>query len=180
MTPRASAVTAVPISMEHIARSCGFTLEDLALNRAGKVSPHQLSNGYAEAAGIGGAFLVTLGVAMVVAFFGKAGYGRAIGVVVCAVAAITGAAIFWKAMVGACKHKVASVEGSFELTRPGSNMRSGVVGTYQWSFSSETGVPAVLVRGARYRVFYLAGSNHFLSIEPLGPGSDAPLPGGSR
>jgi hypothetical protein len=44
MIPDTLIVAAAAVSMEHFAKSVGFTLEDLGFNRIGKVSPHQLFN----------------------------------------------------------------------------------------------------------------------------------------
>jgi hypothetical protein len=64
--------------------------------------------------------------------------------------------------------KVASSEGNIELTHsPGSATKIVVVGSYNWTLDRVRSVPTVLVPGVRYRVFYLAGSDMFLSIEPL-------------
>jgi len=161
-------VAAATVSMEDFAKRVGFTLEDLALNRVGKVAPHQLSESYPQAAGLAGVVLVMLGFVLVLSFIGKAGVGRILWILAFAAAGIVVAVLSWKTIAGAWKRNVASSEGNLVLTHsPGSARQIVVVGSYNWHIDPGRPVPAVLVPGARYRVYYLAGSDMFLSIEPV-------------
>ncbi len=168
MIPDTPTVAAATVSMEDFVKRVGFTLEDLALNRVGKVSPHQLSESYVQAAAFAGAALVMLGLVLIYSFIGKVGVGRIIWIVVFSAACITFAVLTGMTIAAAWKGTVANSEGNIELTNsPGSARRIVVVGSYNWTFDRGTAVPTVLVPGARYRVFYLAGSDKFLSIEPV-------------
>jgi hypothetical protein len=165
-------VAAATVSMEDFAKRVGFTLEDLALNRVGKVAPHQLSESYTQAAGLAGVVLIMLGFVLVLSFFGKVGVRGIILVVVFSALGVVFAVLSWKTIAGAWKRNVASAEGNLVLTHsPGSARQIVVVGSYNWHIDPGRPVPAVLVPGARYRVYYLPGSDMFLSIEPV---ADAP------
>jgi hypothetical protein len=172
MSPDTPTAAAATVSMEDFAKRVGFTLEDLALNRVGKVASHQLSESYTQAAGLAGVVLVMLGFVLVLSFIGRVGVGRLVLILVFAAAGIVVAVLSWKNFAAAWKRNVASAEGNLVLTHsPGSARQIVVVGSYNWHIDPGRPVPAVLVPGARYRVYYLPGSDMFLSIEPV---ADAP------
>jgi hypothetical protein len=117
MIPDTRTAVAATVSMEEFAKRVGFRLEDLALNRAGKVSSHQLSESYRQATVLAGAALVSLGMAVVICL-GKLNSIQSIipGVIVAAVGIIS--AVFCLKVLGATwAPKVASSEGNIEPRR---------------------------------------------------------------
>jgi hypothetical protein len=157
----------VPGLMEGIGASVGFTMEELASNRAGKLSPHQVTENIKDALGFGGLILVLFGMAIVSTFSGKLGLVRIILSIFIWGLALASFALGGREIAGSLSGKVRMAEGALGLTTsPNGRERTLRVGSYQTVLDPTSTAHKILVPGESYRVFYLAGSQKLLSLEP--------------
>jgi len=163
------------VPTEKIAATLGFTLEELELNRAGRVSPHQSWDAIQQALTMGGLAVVAAGVMLCLVFIVRpTGWARlyyVLGFGSLALVSVFG----WRAIVGAVERTVLVAEGPLNLHGTGRGTaaaigRASVPVRYQAAF--------VLTTGATYRLYYLARADKFLSIEPVA-GAGA-TPGGAE
>ena len=165
------------MTTEQIATALGFTLEDLALNKAGRLGAGQWWMLIKPA----GAYLLMVlgllgGVAGIVLNV-KAGLWRGLALFVSAAGGIAFAWLLVESVSTLVRHRVASSQGVLSFT----NAYRGVdvtVGDYSGTLSSAA--RAALTSGGAYRIYYLSPSNRFLSIETLPSDhlDEAPPPGG--
>lgn len=160
--------------LSQIASTLGFTLDELALNRAGKLSPQQSWEAVKGALTSGGlmvmALLAVLALVLVVRPTGGLRflyYGLG----------LAGLALFvllgWQAIAGAARKAVLTAEGPLDLHGTGKGTVA-VIGGARIPVSHR-GLE-VLRNGGRYRMYYLGDANRFLSIEPA-PDAAASDPG---
>jgi hypothetical protein len=166
------------VSTEQIGAALGFTLEELVLNKAGRLSPGQwwmlikpvvvylvMVLGMIAAMPAIVVFVKPLllrGLALVVSGVGALGFG-------------------WFLVVGVSAlvhHRVANSQGVLSF----SNAYRGVditIGDFSGTVSSEA--RRALVSGGAYRIYYVTPSNRLLSIEELPPDhlDEAPTSGTS-
>jgi hypothetical protein len=152
--------------LNRIAATLGFTLEDLALNRAGQLSPHQSWDASKQAliaSAIGLLFLA--GIAAVIAVGAKSG-GRVrfLYYVVCPLVVVIVAYVCSTSIGAAIKRTVLHSEGTLKMNGTGKGM---VAKVGHARVLIPTDALNVLKNGDRYRIFYLGVSESFLSIEPL-------------
>lgn len=154
-----------PAEASYLASRLGFTIPDLELNRAGQISMAQRGTAYWSGAGY--LLLVLAGIA-----FGVALFRAKVSVVtrvILSVIFVPGLGlvlwIFGSKVVGAVHPRVVSVDGLIDFRGNSRGPPSLLVGEVR------VGAPdharEVLVKGRRYRLYYLAHSLQFLSIEPL-------------
>jgi hypothetical protein len=151
--------------MDELATTLGFTLEELALNQAGRLSPQQVGQCVKSAAVMGLLMLVTLGlVAAMFLLVRPQGLMRfmlpALGLGAAAVCIAMG----WQTMAAAVSRKVLMAEGTLELRSGHRQSTIVVVGAFRRTVDH---AHKVLVPGQKYRVYYLAYSQDLLSLEPL-------------
>jgi hypothetical protein len=154
----------VTADLRRIAATLGFTMEELALNRAGALSHHQSWEAVKRALGMGGLtlmlFVSVLAMVYVVRGMGRVRflyYGLGFG------GLLLFALIGWRSVVGAVKQVVLSAEGTLDMHGTGKGMVA-VIGRARVLISTDA--RQVLSKGGRYRIFYLSDANSFLSIEP--------------
>lgn len=162
-------------SLDQIASTLGFTLEELTLNAAGKLSPHQVWVSVRTAL-VFSLLALLAGGALVAVATVKANLLYRFFAVVVLVGGIflTGREATRSAMA-LVSRQVLSAEGPVKIG-PGARYNVSVTIGPWHDIVADAG--KVLTPGARYRVYYLARSNRLLSIEPLpepGP-ADRPLP----
>lgn len=150
--------------LTQIASALGFTLDELALNRAGKLSPQQSWDALKGALTSGGLVVVALlaVLAMVLVVRPTGGlrflyYG--LGLAGVALLVLLG----WQAILGAARKTVVTAEGALDLHGTGKGTVA-VIGRARIPVSHR-GLE-VLRNGGRYRMYYLGDANRFLSIEP--------------
>lgn len=155
----------LPEEWSSIARSLGFTLDELALNRAGQISSHQAWENVRMALFPVGLALVFLGMLLVFVFLVKpAGVGRLLyAVPIVGLVVMVGLA--WYFAVAAWQHRVLVAQGPlhFQKGRGGPS----IVVDRIWVQDSPHAAPSTLMEGNAYRLYYVARSRRFLSIEPL-------------
>ncbi|MEA2696941.1 MAG: hypothetical protein QOI66_1212 [Myxococcales bacterium] len=160
-----------PAQLFQIAATLQFTLEELAFNRAGRLSPQQTWEATKSALFIGALGLVVLGGLLVAVLVVRpAGFVRVIVYTVGPLSLALLAFLSWGAIDGAVQRRVTAAEGALDLR---SNGRGTEVGVGQAHVPISHKASSVLTRGARYRLYYLAGANTFLSIEPVDEGVPA-------
>jgi hypothetical protein len=153
----------MPPSTQQIADALGFSLEELALNRAGSVSWRQLTSLFASTFL---AFSFALLAAAILVFVGANGktwmivpYGL-LSVVVISLFGWLG----WESAVDLFERKVHFAEGpvQFKASRRGVRI---VIGTFRGG--AWPNAATVLPQGGNYRLYYLPHSDSVLSIEPI-------------
>lgn len=166
------------VPLETIAATLGFTLEELALNRAGRMSPHQIAESVRSAVGISGTVLVAVGATLIVLFLGRpTGAVRILVTILCLGLVALCTAFSGQAVAGAVRHEVLTDEGTLEFKSGPRLSTMVVVGRFR---SVVNDASKVLTPGERYRVFYARHSEALLSIEPLREApSEQAAPGGS-
>ena len=142
----------------------GFTNEELALNRAGALSWHQLWEAIRTALVFGGLMLGVVGGLLAVVFVMRpTGYLRLVYVML-----VPGAlALLWLSasfVAAPFLRRVSTAEGPLDFRGSGRGPRALVIGG-AW-VEAPPRAATVLQKDESYRVYYLAGANQFLSIEP--------------
>jgi hypothetical protein len=155
----------MPATTEPIARELGFTLEELDLNRAGALSSDQAWDAMRQALMFSVLTVFMLGLVFAV----RALRLRNTLVRVLAVGAscvgFVGLSVFtWQVVLAAVERKVESTEGP--LSFPGGG-RGLSVAVNRRRVGVPVGAVRVLQVGERYRVYTLAHTDRFLSIEPV-------------
>ncbi|HXI60659.1 MAG TPA: hypothetical protein VNO55_31575 [Polyangia bacterium] len=157
-----------PTQLSQIAATLQFTLEELALNRAGRLSPQQTWDATKSALFTGALGLVVLGGLLVAALIVRpAGVVRLILYTMGPLSLALLAFLSWGAIDGAIQRRVIAVEGALDLR---SNGRGTEVAVGKSHVPISHKASSVLTKGARYRLYYLAGADTFLSIEPVDDG----------
>jgi hypothetical protein len=142
-----------------------FTADDLARNRAGQLSPHQLADATRAAIGTGSTFVMALGLALMLGFGLRPLRLAYLFYMVMSLAALTIVGAFAATHVAArVDPRVVMVQGPINLM--GGRRSWGLVVGRQHFLIPEQGGRA-LRRGDEYRVYSLAHSSTFLSLEPL-------------
>jgi hypothetical protein len=153
--------------VEQIASVLEFTLDELAMNRVGKLSSHQVWLATKTAVVQGGFAVLLLGGAIVLVFgVGLTGIRR-VAFYALALLALASDLPFASLFVAAAVAKrVVVPEGPLDLHGTGRGTVA-VVGSQpvliSWTATK------VLKSGEHYRIYSLAYSNTFLSIEPVSP-----------
>jgi hypothetical protein len=163
----------MPAPTDQIADTLGFTLEELALNRAGKMSSHQVAESVKNALGASGLVITMVGLTLVVLFLGRpTGVIRVMSTVICLGLIALFTMFAWQAARDAVSHEVLVAEGPLEFR---SGHRQGsmvVVGAFR---STVDNAHKALAAGERYRVYYRANTGDLLSIEPLAASPSEPV-----
>lgn len=158
--------------VEQIAAQLGFTLEELALNRAGELSSHQSWQSVKAAITMSLFALMALGIVAVVVFIVKpTGFMRVMMLVLSLGATAFCAMFAWRTVAAAVSHKVLVAEGLVEFRSGSRQSTIVVVGAFR---STVDNAHKALTPGEPYRVYYLDHSGDLLSIEPLGSGGGNP------
>jgi hypothetical protein len=155
----------VTAELSQIAATLGFTLDDLAMNRAGKLSPQQSWEALKGALTSGGLMVMVLAAVLAMVFVLRPTGGwrllyYGLGLAGLALFVVLG----WQAIAGAARKAVLSAEGPLDLHGTGKGMVA-VIGGARVPIAHQ-GLQ-VLRNGGRYRLYYLGGANRFLSIEPI-------------
>jgi hypothetical protein len=151
--------------LDQITSTLGFTLEDLVLNRAGKLSSHQVSESVKVALTFCGIAMMAVGAVLAVLFLVRpTGVLRVLYGTLSLGAAVLATAFAWREVAGAATRRVLTDEGSIDLHGTGRGMVA-VVGRSRVGISTDA--LKVITKGDRYRIYYLARSDRFLSIEPI-------------
>lgn len=163
-----------PPSLAEVMSVFHFTTEELALNRAGSLSAAQVSGSHRDAFGAAGLLLGILGLALVITFSRQGLVAKLIFGVICwgALAAflITSRSELWAAL----RPRVATTEGAVEIGKiPGTVTQIVTIGSFRQPYGRGASIPAIFAPGQRFRVFYVAGTERLLSLEPIA----APAPG---
>jgi hypothetical protein len=161
----------VTVELSRIAPTLGFTLEDLALNRAGKLSAHQSWEAIKSALTMSGLTVMVIGAFLAVVFVVRpTGFARLAYYAL----SLTGVALFaflgWRSVAGAVKKVVLHAEGTLDLHGSGKGTVA-VIGRARVPISFKAF--EVLTKGGHYRMFYLSDANNLLSIEPIGGEGDS-------
>ncbi|SRR5450759_972825 len=158
-------MTAQPSQLEHIARTLGFTLDELALNRLGQMSAHQGWEAVRYTLVPVGGALVGIGGVLAIHFLMKPIWLRRLVLAVIAVAALLMIVIASQTIAAAWQRKVVNAEGALDFQTFG---RGGpIIFVDHAHIPAPTGSSDVLTKGEIYRLYYVQGSNQFLSIEPV-------------
>lgn len=151
--------------MTRIASTLGFTVAELALNRSGKVSPHQSWLAIEDALTAVGFAIAVLGGAMAMIFMIRPrGPARSIGGGLALIGFAIAGFLGWKTSLGAIKREALGSEGLLSL---GGNGRGTSATIGRVSVPIKWEAANVLIPGERYRIYYLSDANSFLSIEPI-------------
>jgi hypothetical protein len=162
----------MPLPTRQMMSTLGYSLDELALNRAGQVSSDQLAGSLKAAAVSVPLTLFAISTFLFIVFYARAtGWHRALLITMSILSATVVGVLAYIQVADLITRKVATVEGPIEFTNVG---KSPGIAIGHKLFET---LPCrdVLVRGGNYRVYYLAHSNTFLSLEPL---DDAAIPGG--
>ena len=159
------------LPLDQIAAVLEFSMDDLAMNRVGKLSPHQVWLATKTAVVQGGFAVLLVGGAIALVFgVGLTGIRR-VAFYALALLALASDLPFASLFVAAAVAKRVMVrEGPLDLHGTGRGTVA-VVGS-QHVLISWTATK-VLKSGERYRIYSLAYSHRFLSIEPLPPATGA-------
>lgn len=142
-----------------------FTADDLALNRAGQLSPHQLADLTRGAVGAGALFAMVLGVALMVLFGVRPRRWARLFYAVMFATNVTIFGVFaWNHIAARVDRRVVVVQGPIEIA--GGMRQSSVLVVAGQSYSISVEAGQALRRGDEYRVYGLAHSSTFLSLEP--------------
>ena len=152
----------MPPSTQQIADSLGFSLEELALNRAGSVSWRQLASLFAWT-------LFPLFFAFAVALLLFVGpKGKTWMIVLYRLLAVGVLSLFgwmsWESAADLFERKVHFAEGPVQFESNGRGVRI-VIGTFRGGVWPNAA--SVLPQGGNYRLYYLPHSDRVLSIEPI-------------
>jgi len=151
--------------MSVISSALGFTMDELSLNRAGRLSSRQLWESIQLGLWPIGMFLVLVVMLLSFVLWTKpSGAGKVLYAMPLAGMALM-AYLTWYFMSAAWVHRVLIVDGelSFQERRGGPAVIVGGI----WLQNPPQGAPSVLNPGDRYRLYYVGTSKMFLSIEPL-------------
>jgi hypothetical protein len=157
-------MTAQPSQLEHIARTLGFTMSELALNRFGQLSTHQGWEVARAALGFAGIAIAAIGAIPIVIFLVKpVGLWR-LAYLPIPLGAVLLVVIASQIIAGAWHHKVAKAEGPLDFQNLG---RSAGIVIGEARVLAPKGFNDVLTKGGYYRLYYVRGLDQFLSIEPV-------------
>jgi hypothetical protein len=167
-------IHAPPTAVSELADAFGFTLEELALNRAGHLSSAQTWQ-IAKAALFQGLFALVLVAAAVVVPILVSGKHRIYLVVMFALCVPLVVWFTWTSIADAVERRVSSTDGTVEImSNAGGRGARLVVGGRKGRFigigppvRSDVDRGSLLRPGALYRVYSLAHSDVLLSLEPL-------------
>jgi hypothetical protein len=157
-------------SLEQVALQLGFTVQELAFNRAGQLSTRQFWDSV-RAASLGAGFVLAVLAAIAVVVFVVRPSGLWPKGLLVLISLLLGAGLLLALYVGgqwvlaAVERKVLVAEGSVSFAGSGRGPPAMVIG--QARVPAPAGARSVLTKGGSYRVFYLAHSQAFLSVEPL-------------
>jgi hypothetical protein len=156
-------------SAQPIASALGFSLEELALNRAGHVSWRQLA--YLFGWTLFDLFFTLFCVAILALVV--AGKPRKLWMSVMYAVLSTGAGAIvgflgWRSAADLFTRTVVVAEGPLRF-QAGGRRAQMLIGAFRGS--APLHATTVLAEGAEYRLYYLARSGTFLSIEPVSVGS---------
>lgn len=149
------------IPLVQIAATFGFTLDDLAFNRDGKLSPHQVHAVVHTAVLWCVDWLALLLIVIATLFFAR-GAVRIFGIAAFLFMAPLMGFLGYRKVVAAVTQRVSAADGPLAFGNRGTIRVGSFYGLTSSSWSS-----TVLASGESYRVYYLSDSNDFLSIEPL-------------
>jgi len=152
-------------SLAHLASRLGFSIAELELNRATQLSPEQGWLAFQCAVESLGMMLGAAGSLLVVLAARVPGVLRALLCVFLIPACVAVLLLSHAAFAGAVERRVATAEGLAQLRRASRRPTRLIVGGA--SVPSPPNAKEVLTSPRGYRLYYLAGANEFLSIEPL-------------
>jgi hypothetical protein len=161
-----------------VANALGFTLDDLVFNRVGKLSAVQAAELTRQGLGSVGITMALVGVGMILAFYPGVGSGRTlVGVLLMILGAIVGAISVQSILATRAGH-VIMTEGLFASSGPpDANASKVMVGSFRLPDAKRAAALRVLSAGQSYRVYFLRGTNDFLSLEAVAhPGDHGPSP----
>jgi hypothetical protein len=150
---------------EQIAQALGFTLNELASNRLGRLSVDQSWRCTQMALAAAGFLIAIVGLLLATRYVVRPSGGvRVIFIVYGLAAFVVATFLFWRTSRAAFAKRVISQTGvlSFERSGKGLAIKVGATG-----FNVPRAGETVLTRGDVYRVYYLAHTETFLSIEKL-------------
>lgn len=151
--------------LQAIASALEFSIDDLALNRTGRLSPEQSWQSVRLALGSVGLLLALAGAFLFTMVAIKPKGAAKLGTVACGVCALAVFGAFtWGYLAGAVARRVEMREGPLDLFGAGRGGMNAVVDRTWVPIS--TRALEVLTKGERVRVYFLAHSKQFLSIEP--------------
>jgi hypothetical protein len=159
-------------SVEQIALSLGFTIQELSLNRAGQISARQSWENVRLAAWGAGMILAVIVAILVLVFLIKpTGILRLVYCFFLIPGFLVVSYIGFVWIRGAIEQRVLVAEGSLSFHGAGRGPPTMVIG--QARVPAPPHANAVLTENTPYRVYYLAHSRIFLSIEPFAPDASA-------
>jgi hypothetical protein len=153
----------------------GFDPADLALNRAHRLSPHQITEGMRVAGGSLGFLFVSVGIGLTLAFLGRPGAFRAVAGAAIGLAAGGAAALgAWDAGGAAIRPAAVTTEGilAYERSRAVTGTMM-VVGSFRMALPRGSALPHKLPEGGRFRVYYVRQTGTLLSMEPAAAAQDS-------
>jgi hypothetical protein len=165
--------------LAHIASALDFSLRDLELNRLGKMSAGQTWDSVKDLLVGTGMLLVSLGAIPAALLMRQV--RTFVRVILIVVGGLMGSLMsvyfFWMGLTAVRAPNPAVAEGTLELPGGGRPMHARI-----GQFDGLLGVGGydVLKAGERYRIYYLPGTNRFLSIEPIEPIPSGPRPDGRK
>ena len=154
--------------LEKIAEVLEFTLDELAMNRAGQISSHQLWGIVKSAVVQGGIALLYLSgvVAMLSGALDLHGFRRVAFYTLGLGGLVLMIPVAFRNVAAAVTRRVVVHEGQIDLHGTG-RVIVAIVGANRLPISTDA--LKVLTSGERYRIYSLAYSDEFLSIEPASP-----------
>ncbi len=156
---------AIALSIKKIGDTLGFTMDELVLNRKGKISPHQKTEILKQAISMSGMVFIAFGLIIILFLVVKPrGFRRIMFSLLSLIAISIFIMLAWGDIQDSINHKVVMAEGKLEFKAAGRGV-SLIIGHYRGVINNNA--YTVLSVGKSYRVYYLFHSNHFLSIEPL-------------
>ncbi len=159
-------MTAQSSQLEDIARTLGFTLDELALNRTGQISARQSWENVRLAAwGMGLIVAVIVAILVLVFIIKPTGILRLVNCLFLIPGFLVVSYIGCVWIRGVIERRVLVTEGSLSFHGAGRGPPTMVIG--QARVPAPPHANAVLTENTPYRVFYLAHSRIFLSIEPF-------------
>jgi hypothetical protein len=154
-----------PSELGYLTSKLGFSLAELELNRAGQLSSEQNWTALRSGVSSFGMMLAAVGVLLVILGFRSSGMLR----VVWYVFLIPGSGVvfyfFCLMFLGAVQRRVVTAEGTVDFRGGSRGPPSLLIG--KASVSAPPNASEVLTSSRRYRLYYLAKIDQFLSIEPL-------------
>ena len=166
----------LPPSVTEMGAVLGFSVEELDLNRSGVVSSRQLWHlCFTEAAGTSFVVLTAAAIAILCVAKWKTTSApmKIMPALYCVFAAIFGGWAARDIVTNVVTRKVSAAEGPLQFEANGRGARM-IVGSFKGG--APVGAYKVLTEGATYRVYYMAHSDDFLSIEPIDSSKSSTVP----